>query len=121
MLLAQMLRSTFRDDDLIFRFGGEEFVLMIRSESQETSRRALQRLCDIVESHEFPQVGHITVSIGATRFESETFAVTLLNYADQALYFSKKNGRNQVTFFETLLTRGIASKEEIHPGSVELF
>ncbi len=121
VLLAQMLRSAFRDDDLIFRFGGEEFVLMIRSTDQETTRRALQRLCDTVESHEFPQVGRITISIGATRFERETFAVTLLDYADQALYHSKKNGRNQVTFFESLLAEGITAKEEFHPGSIELF
>jgi len=121
VLLGQMLKSAFREDDLIFRFGGEEFVLMVRCSDKESSRQALERLRRNVEERDFPQVGKVTISIGATRFTREIFAVTLLDYADQALYFSKKNGRNQVTFFEDMLAQGIASEEEIRPGSIEFF
>jgi two-component system cell cycle response regulator len=121
VLLGQMLKSAFREDDLIFRFGGEEFVLMIRCADQDASRRALERLRRSVAEHVFPQVGKVTISIGATRFTRETFAVTLLDYADQALYFSKKNGRDQVTFFEDMLAQGIATEEEIKPGSIDFF
>lgn len=121
VLLAQILKSVFREDDMIFRFGGEEFIVIIRCTSQDSSRLTLERLRSAVEAHRFPQVGNVTVSVGATRMVRETFAMTLLDYADQALYHSKHNGRNQVTFFEDMLAGGHAKKEEIVTGSIDFF
>ncbi len=121
VLLAQILKSVFRGDDMIFRFGGEEFVVIIRCADQASSRLTLERLRRTVEAHSFPQVGQVTISIGATRMVREVFAMTLLDYADQALYHSKKNGRNQVTFFEDMVASGIAKKEEIAVASIDYF
>jgi two-component system cell cycle response regulator len=121
VLLGQMLKKGFRRDDLIFRFGGEEFVLLIRCPDLDTCRRTLERFRSAVEEHDFPQVGRVTVSIGAVQFSRDTFPVTLLNYADQALYGSKSGGRNQVTFFEDMLDAGAANVEAVEAGGVELF
>lgn len=121
ILIANILKSVFREDDLIFRFGGEEFVLIIRCPEMEDCRHTLERLRKTIEARTFPQVGRVTVSIGATRLARQTFAVTLMDYADKALYHSKHNGRNQTTFFEDLLARGLAKIERVESGDIDLF
>lgn len=121
MLLAQILISTFREDDFVFRFGGEEFVLLVRTSDMTAARAALERLRRVVAEYTFPQIGQVTISIGCTRFTPEVFVATLLDYADQALYFSKKNGRNMVTFFEDMVAKGDAAEEIVESGSIELF
>lgn len=121
ILLSQILRSSFRDDDLLFRFGGEEFVLLIRCESSDNARGALQRLLDRVEAYNFPRVERVTISAGVVAIDRQTFSGTLLDYADQALYSSKENGRNRVTFFEDMLAAGTTEKQQISTGGIELF
>lgn len=121
ILLAQIIKSCFRDDDLIFRFGGEEFVLIIKCADMDGARFALQRLLERVSSYLFPQVGTVTISAGTVCIDRHTFSATLLDYADQALYHSKDNGRNQVTFFEDMLEKGLTKTQEIKSGGVDLF
>lgn len=121
VLLAQMIKASFRDDDMIFRFGGEEFVAILRCPDYLSCYTSLERFRVKVKNASFPQVGQVTVSLGVTQMVRETFITTLLDYADQALYYSKNNGRNQTTFFEDLLTKGLARTAEIVPGEVVLF
>lgn len=121
VLLAQLMKASFRDDDMVFRFGGEEFVLIIRCPDQAACRATLERFRQQVERRSIPQVGTVTISLGTTRMVRETFTATLLDYADQALYHSKRSGRNQVTFFEDLVTQGLATVEEIKPGGISFF
>lgn len=121
ILLAQLIKASFRDDDLSFRFGGEEFVLIIRCENSDGAKFALQRLLEKVSNYIFPQVGTVTISAGAVRIDPKIFSGTLLEYADQALYHSKNNGRNQVTFFDDLVNQGITKEQEIEFGEIALF
>lgn len=118
LLLAQLLRATFRDDDLVFRFGGEEFVVVLRCPGKLSCAEVLERLRLALEQRGFPQVGTVTISIGATQMSRETYAITLLDYADQALYHSKKHGKNQITFFEDMLETGRASITPIVAGGI---
>lgn len=121
VLLAQMLKAVFREDDMIFRFGGEEFVVILRCADKEGCRTALERLRKTVEARNFPQIDRVTISIGATKIERSIFAMTLIDYADQALYHSKHNGRNQITMFDDMVEMGIASVERVEPGEITLF
>ncbi|MEO1575773.1 MAG: GGDEF domain-containing protein [Pseudomonadota bacterium] len=121
ILLSQILRSSFRDDDLLFRFGGEEFVLLIRCDGSDNARIALQRLLDRVAAYNFPRVERVTISAGVVAIDRQTFSGTLLDYADQALYASKENGRNQVTFFEDMVAAGATERQQISTGGIELF
>lgn len=121
ILIAQLLKSCFREDDFVFRFGGEEFAAILRTPDRVNCEAMLQRLLQTVSEKEFPGVGNITVSIGAVQMTPDIFHATLLDYADQALYKSKHNGRNQVTFFEDMVSQGQASYEEIEGGDVDLF
>ena len=121
ILLAQLIKSCFRQDDLFFRFGGEEFVLLIKCGDLKSAKLVLQRFLDCVATYEFPQVGQVTVSAGAVYIDKMTFSATLLDYADQALYHSKSTGRNKITFFEDLVDKGITKEQEIEPGEINLF
>jgi diguanylate cyclase (GGDEF)-like protein len=119
ILVANLLRSSFRTQDRVFRFGGEEFVILLRSVSLADARTAFERLRANIEEHHFPQLGTITVSIGFVSISSST-PVVILGHADQALYFGKSNGRNQVCFYDELVLRGQLHSEVIN-DHVEFF
>lgn len=111
--LANLMRQTFRASDKLFRFGGEEFVVMLRPATRENAARAFERFRAAVEEHEFPQVGKVTCSIGITRIDPLLSPTDTLGHADEALYFSKENGRNQVGCYEDLVSRGLLATKEV--------
>lgn len=119
ILLANLLRSSFRAQDRVFRFGGEEFVVLLHSASIEDAVKAFERFRRNVEQHEFPQVGTITVSIGFVCISNET-PVVILGHADQALYYAKANGRNRVCHYDQMVSRGLLHSE-MSKESVEFF
>lgn len=119
ILVANLLRSAFRAQDRIFRFGGEEFVILLRSATLQDAQKIFERFRSMVEDHHFPQLGQITISLGfsGTRLCSP---VEILGHADQALYFAKQNGRNRVCHYETLLGSGTFG-QQVANADVELF
>jgi diguanylate cyclase (GGDEF)-like protein len=119
ILMANILRSSFRSHDRIFRFGGEEFVVLLRSSSLETAHKVFNRFRQAVEEYSFPQVGRITVSLGFVSTAANT-PVEILGQADQALYFAKENGRNQVRFYDELVASGDLQARISHED-IELF
>jgi len=119
--LAQIMKMHFRGEDLIYRLGGEEFAVLLRCATKAACATAIERFRTMVEATDFPGVGQITVSGGAVKLDRDTFHVTLLDYADQALYCSKKNGRNRMTFFDELIENGIARKQIFQSGDIDLF
>ncbi len=121
LLMSQLMQSHFRECDYLFRFGGEEFVIIIRAGDREQACAAFERFRNTVEKHDFPQVGQVTMSIGVVKLDQNVFSATLLDHADKSLYYAKQNGRNQVVFFEELLESGIVSLEEVKTGDIELF
>jgi len=120
ILVANLLRSSFRAHDRIFRFGGEEFVVLLRSVPLEAAHRIFNRFRINIEQHDFPQVGRVTVSVGFTGTQTGT-PVEILGHADQALYFAKEHGRNQVCFYEDLVSNGLLQSAGVAHDSVELF
>jgi two-component system cell cycle response regulator len=121
LLMSQLMQNHFRESDYLFRFGGEEFVIIIRAGDRGQACMAFERFRSNVEEHQFPQVGNVTLSIGVVKLDQNVFSATLLDRADKALYHAKQNGRNQVVFFEELLETGIASLEEVKTGEIEFF
>ena len=119
ILVANLLRSSFRSNDRVFRFGGEEFVVLLRSSTLGDARQAFERFRANVAEHMFPQIGGITVSIGFTSTNGGA-PVEILGRADQALYFAKSNGRDQVRFYDELLESGALHAKIAH-GEIELF
>lgn len=106
ILVANILRSSFRSHDRVFRFGGEEFVILLRSATLDDARMIFERFRANVENYAFPQVGKVTCSIGFTSIGQET-PVVILGHADQALYHAKENGRNRVCYYDELRDQGL--------------
>ncbi|MCX7278358.1 MAG: GGDEF domain-containing protein [Burkholderiales bacterium] len=120
ILVANLLRSSFRSNDRIFRFGGEEFVVLVRSADLEIARSIFERFRQNIEEYEFPQVGRVTVSVGFTG-TSQGAPVEILGHADQALYYAKQHGRNQVCYYEELMSSGGLHVADVAHNDVELF
>ncbi|TFW00518.1 GGDEF domain-containing protein [Oxalobacteraceae bacterium OM1] len=119
ILVANLLRSSFRTQDRVFRFGGEEFVVLLRSTTVEDARKIFERFRRNVEQHEFPQVGRVTVSVGFAKISQQS-PVVILGHADQALYFAKANGRNRVCYYDELVQAG-QLHSEVSNDTVEFF
>lgn len=107
LLLAQLMRGSFRHHDQIYRFGGEEFVVLMRSPDTTSASAALERLRCSAERCDFPQVGHITVSVGFTELREGDTPSEAIERSDKALYHVKRNGRNQVADHAELVVAGL--------------
>lgn len=107
ILIANQLQASFRSRDRVFRFGGEEFVVLLRSTTLENAHRIIDRFRGNVEAHVFPQVGRVTVSVGFVSLSPYDSPVVTLGHADQALYYAKTHGRNQTCHYEDLVARGL--------------
>lgn len=120
LLLSRLMRSSFRFHDLLYRFGGEEFVALMRCDDPQDAAQAFERLRQNTENYVFPQVGHITVSVGFTLVKPGDSPSSAFDRADKAVYFSKQAGRNQVNSHADLVRAGHL-KEESRASAVELF
>jgi diguanylate cyclase (GGDEF)-like protein len=121
LLLSQLMGSSFRFHDQLYRFGGEEFVVLMRCANEHDALGALERFRQRVAEHAFPQVQHITVSIGFTDVREGDTPNLAVERADKAVYFAKHNGRNQVRSMETLVREGLLVDEAKASDDVELF
>lgn len=119
--LAQIIWTSFGQEDLQVRFGGEEFVILLAAGNEKDCAKILEKFRQNVENYNFPNVNDITVSIGVVEFKRAVFHITSIDYADQALYYSKGNGRNKTTFFEDMLSRGDVKEAVIEEGGIDLF
>jgi diguanylate cyclase (GGDEF)-like protein len=107
ILIANQLQATFRAQDRVFRFGGEEFVVLLRSTTLAHARGIVERFRSNVEAYQFPQVGQVTVSVGFVGISPYDSPVITLGHADQALYYAKSHGRNQVCHYNELIEQGL--------------
>lgn len=98
-LMAKVLGSSLRNVDLVSRFGGEEFVILMPSTDAESACKAAEKVRKAVEQSPFnfqSRPVQITISIGVAEVNSSDTAETLFGRADSRLYEAKRNGRNQV-------------------------
>lgn len=94
---SRIMEKTFRHTDFIFRYGGEEFLVIINRVTKQGARQALERFRNAIEQHDF-SFGKITVSIGFTLINPDIDQRSLIERADSALYEAKNNGRNQIIY-----------------------
>jgi diguanylate cyclase (GGDEF)-like protein len=121
LLLARLMTRSFRHDDLLFRYGGEEFAVVLVNIDLETAEPLLDRFRAAVASYEFPRLEPKTVSIGVTRINVEQGVDKVVMCADKALYYAKNNGRNQVCVYEKLVAAGKLEPVTVAEGDIELF
>lgn len=120
LMFSQLMTKSFRITDPLFRFGGEEFVGVFECSNYSDIQSILNRFKESVSQFAFPQVGNVTVSIGYTEISAGDVSSHLIDNADQALYFAKNNGRNQICHYEQLIADGILEKDK-KMGEIELF
>jgi diguanylate cyclase (GGDEF)-like protein len=116
---AQVVQACIRGSDMVARFSGEEFMVVLPGADREIARQVAQRVLGALASTDHdPETGgvNITASIGlATYTMKRRFPSTLalLEAADHALYAAKLCGRNRVESFEELPTTGRGKKEAV--------
>ncbi len=96
--VANVLKKNARSIDTAARMGGEEFNVILPGVDSKGAMIAAERIRKALESEKLDTIGHITASIGvATFLEHSDNIEDILELTDQAMYQSKRNGRNQVT------------------------
>jgi len=103
--LAFTIKQTVRSEDVPSRFGGEEFTILLSNTPPETAWLVAERLRTAVEAMKIPweyPLPQVTISLGVVSFDNQTYVTPneIISRADEALYKSKNNGRNQTTMWE---------------------
>jgi diguanylate cyclase (GGDEF)-like protein len=99
IFVSNMLRKTLRDGDKIFRYGGEEFIIILNRINTQKCLDIANRILKLISTNKLIYKGdsiNVTVSIGATKYCVGDTPESLINRADKALYNSKNSGKNQI-------------------------
>lgn len=118
--LSQLMKDYFINNSLLFRFGGEEFVIVLEYMPMEVAIATLEHFRNLVSEFNFPFVGNVTISMGFSQFCVDDFPPSILDQADKALYYAKEHGRNCLYNYEQLIVEGKLNAPQ-EAGSVELF
>lgn len=114
ILMANLMRGSFRQGDRLYRFGGEEFVVLMRDADFADVKKKLDDFRERVARHDFPQVGQVTISIGFTSVVPTSTPAMVLGEADEALYYAKAHGRNQVRCYGELVEQKLLTEKTVH-------
>lgn len=97
---ARLFQECVRDSDTLFRFGGEEFTILLSNSDREGARQLAERIRGLMAERTLSCDGHdirLTVSAGVSQWSGDESPDRVLLRADQALYVAKDEGRNRVT------------------------
>ena len=98
---AKLMRDNIRANDLIGRWGGEEFLIVCPNTDSEGANQIALHLKGALSSYLFRDVGHVTASFGVAEYNDDAISIEeLLSHADVALYESKNAGRNTVSVYQ---------------------
>jgi diguanylate cyclase (GGDEF)-like protein len=119
--IARILGEQVREVDLVARYGGEEFAVLLPGAEIERAKAIAERICEAIGGCRHPNVDtSVTASVGVATYPSDaTTPRDLVHQADQALYYSKYRGRNQITIYDHLHRH--ASDDELQRELVQAF
>ncbi len=112
---AQELRAT----DLLGRWGGEEFMILMPNTGRLSAQLAVERVRAAIEKHDFPVAGKITASFGIATLQESEVLDRWIERADASLYRAKRNGRNRIEVDNAEADTG-NQPENVVPGFVSL-
>lgn len=124
ILIARLIEKSVRCYDLVFRFGGEEFVILLKAFDENDARQTFERIRTTVGHHDYAKVEQVTISIGVTEVTSQIMGASdVIREADSALYYAKQHGRDQVQFYQRLIAQGLIEEpqQEVESGGIKYF
>ena len=121
IMLARTLRESFIFTDHIFRYGGEEFLILLQPCGNATVEKTFNKLRESISEKTFSRVGRITVSIGYTKLDALDTPDLAVDRADEAVSYSKQHGRNLVSSYEQLVDNQEIMAKDFSGGDIELF
>jgi diguanylate cyclase (GGDEF)-like protein len=95
--MTNLIRENIRDVDILSRYGGEEFVIILPERNLKVAIAVAERIRKVIESACFDKVGQITISAGVSDFMQGDSRESVFKKADKALYIAKNGGRNRVS------------------------
>jgi len=93
--LAKFLKLTLRKTDLLGRWGGEEFVILLVNASKANAQKIAQKLCQLTARTKIAGL-HLTISLGLIIPKKEKTLAIIINKADKLMYQAKKQGKDKV-------------------------
>ena len=99
IFVSNILKHTLRDGDKIFRYGGEEFIVMLNRTDDNDCMHVADRILELIRVNNLIYKGttlKITASMGVTKFTNGDTPDSFMERADKALYKAKDNGKNQI-------------------------
>jgi diguanylate cyclase (GGDEF)-like protein len=105
--LARILENAFRSSGEVYRYGGEEFAILMEAQTAADAMTVCNEIRKKIEQYRFPGVGTVTASTGFTAIRADDDIYGIFDRAERAMNYAKGNGRNQVQSFEDLITAGL--------------
>lgn len=99
--LAKLVQATVRESDLVCRWGGEEFVVLLQMTDSEGAQLVAEKIRQAVEQHPFQQVNHLTISLGVAAYLPNEQKELWFKRADLSLYKAKLSGRNRTVSWQS--------------------
>lgn len=123
ILVARLMERSVRTIDLVFRFGGEEFVILLKAENSADAEAGFERISHAIKTHKYANIEQLTISIGVTQIQFQEGSSHVISEADEALYYAKSHGRDQVVMRQKLIDSGILEDnvEEYKAGEISFF
>ncbi len=103
IFIARILTKILREGDKIFRYGGEEFVIILNRIEENSCTKIAHRILELISGNTLVYKGEtirVTVSIGGTKLRPSDTPDEILNRADKALYEAKHAGKNRFVIYE---------------------
>jgi len=94
--VSKLLKENTRSFERLYRYGGEEFIVMPLQMTLQDAKVVAEKLRQLVESHTFTDNIKLTISLGIAQYQSDELEQTWISRADAALYQAKDSGRNKV-------------------------
>jgi diguanylate cyclase (GGDEF)-like protein len=94
--LTKLLEGSKRSTDYLGRWGGDELVLLLTDTNLQGAVSFADKLRSLVENHTFPYYRHLTISLGASEYQTQDNVAGFIARADVAMYRAKREGRNRV-------------------------
>lgn len=94
--LSDIILKNIRSSDYLIRWGGEEFLIILKDTEKNDGLAVAEKLRQAVFTHMFEQVGQISISLGISEMNKDEKFDDFIDRVDQFLYLAKENGRNRV-------------------------